>query len=60
MTEEKADRNILRPIKEGEGSCLDCDCGTSLLGGQKGAVCLHTGKKNISELVRCNEWKSQK
>ena len=57
---EKTDRNILRPTKEGEGSCLDCECGTSLLGGGKGAVCIHTGKKNINELTRCKEWKKQK
>lgn len=61
MTEErKKQRNILRPIKEGEGSCLDCEWGTSLFGGQKGAVCFHTGKKNINELVRCDEWTKQK
>lgn len=31
------DRNILRPIKKGEGSCLDCEYGTSLFGGGKNA-----------------------
>lgn len=57
---EKSNRNVLRPTKEGEGSCLDCEWGTSLFGGGKGAVCLHTGKKNINELVRCNEWIKRK
>lgn len=55
-TKKKTDRNVLRPTKTGEGCCLDCKWGTSLFGGGKGAVCLHTGKKNISELVRCDKW----
>lgn len=37
--------NILRLAKDGEGTCLDCEWGTCLFGGGKGAVCLHTGKK---------------
>ena len=61
MIEElKADRNVLRPAKEGEGSCLDCEWGTCLFGGSKGAVCIHTGKKNINELTRCDEWIKRK
>lgn len=60
MEDEKKVKNVLRLIKEGEGSCLDCMWGTSLYGGGKGAVCLHTGKKNINELVRCDEWTKQK
>lgn len=58
--EEKIERNVLRPIKEGEVSCLDCEWGTSLFGGSKGAVCHHTGKKNINELTRCEKWTKQK
>ena len=58
MTEDK--RNVLRLAKDGEGTCLDCEWGTCLFGGSKGAVCLHTGKKNINELTRCEEWKQQK
>lgn len=57
MTKEQ---NKLRPIKEGEWSCLDCEWGTSLFGGQKGAVCHHTKKKNINELTRCEEWTKRK
>lgn len=55
-----AERNILRPAKEGESTCLDCEWGTDLFGGSKGAYCLHAHKKNISELVRCDLWESQK
>lgn len=58
MTEDK--RNVLRLAKDGEGTCLDCEWGTCLFGGSKGAVCLHTGKKNINELTRCEEWKQRK
>ena len=54
MTDVK--KNVLRLAKDGEGTCLDCEWGTCLFGGGKGAVCLHTGKKNISELTRCDEY----
>ena len=54
------ERNVLRPIKEGEGSCLDCEWGTCLFGGGKGATCLHAHKKNISELTRCDLWEKRK
>ena len=57
---ESEKRNPLRLAKEGECTCLDCEWGTCLFGGGKGAVCLHTGKKNINELTRCEEWKQQK
>ena len=46
--------------KDGEGTCLDCEWGTCLFGGGKGAVCLHTGKKNINELTRCEKWTKKK
>lgn len=58
MTEDK--RNVLRLAKDGEGTCLDCEWGTCLFGGSKGAVCLHTGKKNINELTRCDEYSQSK
>ena len=57
-TEDK--RNVLRLAKDGEGTCLDCEWGTCLFGGSKGAVCLHTGKKNINELTRCDEYSQSK
>ena len=53
MPEDK--KNILRLAKDGEGTCLDCEWGTCLLGGSN-AVCLHTGKKNKNELTRCEKW----
>jgi len=58
LSQRNLDRNVLQPIKVGEGSCLDCEWGTSLFGGGKGAVCLHTGKKNINELTRWEEWQN--
>ena len=58
MTEDK--RNVLRLAKDGEGTCLDCEWGTCLFGGGKGAVCHHTGKKNINELTRCDKWLKRK
>lgn len=54
------EKNNLRTIKEGEGSCLDCEWGGDLLGGGKGATCLHAHKKNISELKRCDLWEKRK
>ena len=53
-------RNVLRLTKDGEGTCLDCEWGTCLFGGGRGAVCLHTKKKNINELTRCEEWTKRK
>ena len=53
---KKDNGNVLRLAKDGEGTCLDCEWGTCLFGGGKGAVCLHTGKKNINELTRCEKW----
>ena len=58
--ERKADRNVLRLAKDGEGTCLDCEWGTCLFGGGKGAVCHYTGKKNINELTRCEKWTKHK
>ena len=62
MTEEEKEsekRNPLRLAKDGEYTCLDCQWGSNLLGGYP-AYCLHTHKKNISELTRCDLWTKRK
>lgn len=56
---EEEKRNHLRLAKDGEATCLDCQWGLDLLGGYP-ASCLHTHKKNISELTRCKKWTKRK
>ena len=50
----------LKPVGNGTNSCLDCDWGTMLFGGIKGAVCLHTGSRKINDLVGCDLWQRTK